>query len=143
MKGSETYLSSITSLRTFIMATDCSSVKPSPCKRLTNLRVSKWWSREWRVVAWKGRGCRGRRGRNWLVNAGRARMGCQLRRGRRNRGRISVAIVVVVVIVIDGVDGGAETESLRALKCLGRCGERDGWCRPRGLCYVHVGSERQ
>jgi len=36
------HLSSITSLRTFIIATACSSVKPSLCNRSTSLSVSKW-----------------------------------------------------------------------------------------------------
>lgn len=43
------------------MATDWSSVKPSLCRRCTNLRVSKWWSRARRAVAWKDlckAGCR-------------------------------------------------------------------------------------
>lgn len=52
-------LSSMTSLRTFIMATDCASVKPSSSSLCTNLRVSKWWSRDWRAVAWKARWCNG------------------------------------------------------------------------------------
>ena len=48
-------LSSITSLRTLIIATACFSEKPSSCKRCTNLRVSKWCSLLCRVVAWKAR----------------------------------------------------------------------------------------
>lgn len=52
--------SSMTSLRTRIMAVACSSEKPSSLRRWTNLSVSKWWSR-WRGgVVWKGR-VRGRR----------------------------------------------------------------------------------
>lgn len=44
-KAYSDYLSSITSLRTFIIATACSSVKPSSFSRWTNFNVSKWWSR--------------------------------------------------------------------------------------------------
>ena len=48
-----THLSSMTSFNVFIMATDCSSVKPSLLRRWTNFRVSKWCSL-WRgEVAWK------------------------------------------------------------------------------------------
>ena len=52
--------SSMTSLRTRIMAMACSSEKPSSLRRCTNFSVSKWWSRWSGGVVWKGRG-RGRR----------------------------------------------------------------------------------
>ncbi len=48
-------LSSMTSLSTFIMATDCSSVKPSSWRRCTKRRVSKWWSRLRVAEAWNAR----------------------------------------------------------------------------------------
>jgi hypothetical protein len=50
-----TCLSSMTSLRIFIMATDCSSVRPSSLSRCTNLSVSKWWSRRDAAVREKAR----------------------------------------------------------------------------------------
>jgi hypothetical protein len=34
-------------------------VNPSSCNRWTNFRVSKWWSRDWRAVAWKAWWCDG------------------------------------------------------------------------------------
>lgn len=37
------------------MATDCSSVNPSSCRRWTNLSVSKWWSRLRAAEAWNER----------------------------------------------------------------------------------------
>ena len=37
------------------MATDCSSLKPSVWRRLTNFRVSKWWSLGRAGVAWNAR----------------------------------------------------------------------------------------
>lgn len=52
---------------------------------------------------------------------------------------MAIVVVVVVMLVREVVDGDGELrlrESLRVLKCLGRCGDRSGWCRPRGLCYV-------
>ena len=48
----DNYLSSMTSLSTFIIATAWGSVNPSSRNRWTNFRVSKWWSRDWRGVAW-------------------------------------------------------------------------------------------
>ena len=72
------YLSSMTSLRTFIMATDCSSVKPSLCSRWTNLSVSKWWSRCRRGVAWKAR---------WSVGLRRSVAALWLACGRADAGR--------------------------------------------------------
>lgn len=111
------------------MATDCSSVKPSPCNRFTNLSVSKWWSRCRWAVAWK------RRERTGLGLAGDGRRGddsplklvrelChggavlaarsaakgrvareavsgafQLSRGSRNRGSISAAMKFDVATV--------------------------------------------
>jgi len=48
-------LSSMTSLRTFIIATAWSSVKPSSLSRRTNFSVSKWWSLDWIAVALNAR----------------------------------------------------------------------------------------
>lgn len=45
----------MTSLRTFIIATDCSSVNPSSCNFWTNFNVSKWCSLLRAGEAWKAR----------------------------------------------------------------------------------------
>lgn len=125
--GEWAYLSSMTSFRTFIMATDWSSVKPSLCSRCTNLSVSKWWSRCRIAVAWNARrrmGLCAREARrsfaddstwNWAKEPGvrfvgwRAARGRaawraepvvrQLKRGKRNRGSISAAMMLGVAIL--------------------------------------------
>ena len=66
------HLSSITSLSTFIIAADCSSVKPSSSSRWTNLSVSKWWSRLCAAEAWKDRRSAGGSRRRVFVGGGRA-----------------------------------------------------------------------